>query len=150
MNSSLVYDTILIPTDGSETVSEAVSHALPIALDNDATVHALYVVDSRVTAAADRDVRDELRETLERDGHEAVDDVAQQAADEELETVTALTTGTPWKGILDYVDENDIDLIVIGSHGKSPREKITSMGSVSERVVDGAEIPVLVVRTPDE
>lgn len=144
-----MYDDVLIPTDGSETVEEAVSHALPIATDNDATVHALYVVDSRITAAADRETRDDVESSLQSEGESAVDTVATRAAEEGLETATAIRQATPWRGILEYVDETGIDLVVIGSHGKTPREKITSLGSVSERVVDGAEVPVLVVRRPD-
>ncbi|WP_119817186.1 universal stress protein [Halalkaliarchaeum desulfuricum] len=144
-----MYDDVLIPTDGSETVPEALDHALPIATDNDATVHALYVVDSRITAAADRETREEVEASLEREGTAAVEAVEDAATEAGLDSTTAIRKATPWRGILDYAAETDVDLIVIGSHGKTPREKITSLGSVSERVVDGAEIPVLVVRSPD-
>ena len=140
-----MYDDVLIPTDGSETVSETLVHALPIAADNDATVHALYVVDSRITAAAGEGSGD-LEESLEEEGRDAIAEVQDRAAAEGLETVGAVERGTPPKTILEYADERDIDLIVIGTRGKSPREKVTSMGSVSERVVDNASIPVFVVR----
>ena len=141
-----MYDNVLIPTDGSDTVSETVEHALPIAAANDATVHALYVVDRRITTAADQAGRDDLTESLEADGEAAVTMVAERAKADSLETVTEIRAGTPSKAILDYADEADIDLIVIGTRGKSPREKMTSLGSVSERVVDNASIPVFVVR----
>ena len=141
-----MYDDILIPTDGSETISETLTHGLPIAADNDATVHALYVVDSRITAAADDETGTDLEDSLETEGREAVAAVAEQAADEGLETVSDVRRGTPSKTILEYADEQGIDLIVIGTRGKSPREKLTSLGSVSERVVDNASVPVFVVR----
>ncbi len=48
---STMYDDVLVPTDGSDTIAETLTHGLPIAVANDATVHALYVVDSRITAA---------------------------------------------------------------------------------------------------
>ena len=51
---------------------------------------------------------------------------------------------------LDYAAEEGVDLVAIASHGKSPKEKLTSLGSVSERVVDGAMAPVLVVRADEE
>ena len=140
-----MYDDVLIPTDGSETVSETLSHAVPIASDNEARVHALYVIDSRITAAADDDASD-LERSLEHEGSEAVDDVVDRAADAGLETESEIRKGTPAKTILEYAAEQGIDLIVIGTRGKSPREKVTSLGSVSERVVDNAEIPVFVVR----
>ena len=141
-----MYDDVLIPTDGSDTVSETLDHALPIAAANDATVHALYVVDSRITAAAsDADATD-LATSLEAEGQDAVADVETRAADAGLETTGEIQSGTPAKTILEYADEQGIDLIVIGTRGKSPREKVTSLGSVSERVVDNASVPVFVVR----
>ncbi|AEH37988.1 universal stress protein [Halopiger xanaduensis] len=140
-----MYDDILIPTDGSETVDETLAHGLPIATDNDATVHALYVVDSRITAAAGESDAD-LEPSLEAEGEEAVAEVQERAADAGLETAGEVAQGTPAKTILEYADERGIDLIVIGTRGMSPREKVTSLGSVSERVVDNASIPVFVVR----
>ncbi|WP_265111653.1 universal stress protein [Halosolutus halophilus] len=141
-----MYDDILIPTDGSSTVPETLAHGLPIAATNDATVHALYVVDSRITAAASDEMGSDLEQSLEAEGREAVAAVEDRAAAEGLDAVGEVREGTPSKAILEYADENGIDLIVIGTRGKSPREKVTSLGSVSERVVDNASIPVFVVR----
>ncbi|MHC3437580.1 universal stress protein [Natrialbaceae archaeon A-gly3] len=145
-----MYDDVLIPTDGSDTVPETLTHGLEIASNNDATVHALYVVDTRVTSAADDDTRTDLKSSLEREGEVAVADVAERAEERGLEAVTSVLEGTPSKTILDYADEEDIDLVVIGTRGKSPREKVTSLGSVSERVVDNASLPVFVVRNAGE
>ncbi|MFD1564961.1 universal stress protein [Haloarchaeobius amylolyticus] len=145
-----MYDDILIPTDGSDTISETLTHGLPIAADNDATVHALYVVDSRITAAADDETSADLERSLQDEGQAAVAEVEERAVDEGLETVSDVRQGTPSKTILQYADEQDIDLIVIGTRGKSPREKVTSLGSVSERVVDNASVPVFVVRNAGE
>ncbi|WP_436343670.1 universal stress protein [Natronorubrum sp. FCH18a] len=141
-----MYDDILIPTDGSETIDETLAHALPIAEDNDATVHGLYVVDSRITAAASDETGPDLEQSLEEEGRDAVATVTDRASERDLETAGDVRKGTPSKTILEYADERGIDLIVIGTRGKSAREKVTSLGSVSERVVDNASIPVFVVR----
>ncbi|NGM70815.1 universal stress protein [Natronolimnobius sp. AArcel1] len=141
-----MYDDILIPTDGSDTVRETLSHALPIAADNDATIHALYVVDSRITAAAGGEAGSDLERSLTEEGDDAIGAIQEQAATEGLEATGSVRQGTPAKTILEYADDNDIGLIVIGTQGKSPREKVTSLGSVSERVVDNASMPVFVVR----
>lgn len=141
-----MYENILIPTDGSDSAERAVDHALPIAERTDATIHTLYVVDHRITMAADENVQTDIRDSLESEGTMALDAVAERARDRGLDTVAERRTGTPWKEILDYVDTHGIDLIVIGSHGKSPREKMNTLGSVSERVVDNASVPTLVVR----
>lgn len=141
-----MYDRVLIPTDGSETVETTLEHGLRIARDNDAAVHALYVIDGRVVRSADGDAREDLERTLESEGREAVDAVESRALEADLEVVSEIRYGTPHKEILDYAEESGIDLIAIGTHGKSPREKLLTMGSVSERVVDNAAVPVLVVR----
>ncbi|RQG89764.1 universal stress protein [Natrarchaeobius halalkaliphilus] len=144
-----MYDDVLVPTDGSDTITETLAHAIPIAADNDATVHALYVVDSRITAAAGEENSSAIERSLEADGREAIDTVEERATDAGLETASEIRKGTPSKILLDYADERGIDLIVIGTKGKSPREKVTSLGSVSERVVDNASVPVFVVRDVD-
>lgn len=141
-----MYETILVPTDGSDESRETIGHALTIADQNDATVHGLYVIDTRITAAASEETRPELERTLEAEGELAVQSVADEATDRGLESETVIRNGTPSKAILDYATDTDADLIVIGTTGKSAREKVTSLGSVSERVVDNASIPVLVVR----
>lgn len=144
-----MYDDVLVPTDGSETVSETLEHATAIAESEDSTVHALYVVDQRITRAADRDMRSNLEDSLESEGADAVEAVRERATEAGLETVTEIRHGTPSREVLEYASEAGIDLIVIGTQGKTPRQKVSTLGSVSERVVDGATIPVLVVRTPD-
>lgn len=141
-----MYDHVLVPTDGSPTVETTLDHAISIARDADATVHGLYVLDNRILTAADSDTRADLESSLREEGEAAVEAVAERADAAGLEAVTDIRTGTPWKEILAYVEETDVDLIVIGTRGKSPREKIVSLGSVSERVVDNASTPVLVVR----
>jgi nucleotide-binding universal stress UspA family protein len=141
-----MYDHVLVPTDGSPTVETTLDHAISIAEDDEATVHGLYVLDNRILTAADSDTRADLESSLREEGEAAVEAVAERADAAGLEAVTGIRTGTPWKEILAYVDETDVDLIVIGTRGKSPREKIVSLGSVSERVVDNASTPVLVVR----
>lgn len=140
-----LYRDVLIPTDGSTAASVAVDHALSVASANNAGVHAMYVVDVRILMAADDDSRDHLIEDLRNQGRNAVDEIAKKAAEAGLEATTAVTRGTPWKKILEYSDDADIDLIVIATTGKTPREKRMGLGSVSERVVDDATIPVLVV-----
>ncbi|MFC6614767.1 universal stress protein [Halopenitus salinus] len=141
-----MYDHVLVPTDGSPTVETTLDHAISIAEDDEATVHGLYVLDNRILTAADSDTRADLESSLREEGEAAVEAVAERADAAGLKAVTGIRTGTPWKEILAYVDETDVDLIVIGTRGKSPREKIVSLGSVSERVVDNASTPVLVVR----
>lgn len=139
------YERVLVPTDGSDPASVAVDHAIAVARTHGAAIHAVYVVDARITMAADEATRDELRSQLTTAGREAVDDVRERAGGIEPPPEGVVRHGTPWKEILAYADEAAIDLIVIGTAGASAREKRMRLGSVSERVVDDAPVPVLVV-----
>lgn len=140
-----MYDRILVPTDGSSGTAESVDHAAAIARDNDAEVHVLYAVDQRQYRAAARDTKDEVIASLREEGQLAVDDATTWLADEGVDTVSEIREGIPYKTILEYADEAGIDLIVIGTHGRTGRDRRVALGSVTERVVKNANVPVLVV-----
>jgi nucleotide-binding universal stress UspA family protein len=137
------YQTVLVPTDGSDAVDRALDHALRIAADHGATVHGLYVVDGRVLAAAG-DGRDSVAADLRAEGERAVAAVADRAAAAGVEATTAVREGTPDVAIRDYAAEADADVVVMAPHGRTGRERLRSLGSVTERVVSGADRPVLV------
>jgi len=141
-----MYDTVLVPTDGSDTVEQTLPHALRLAADTDATIQALYVVDTRAIHAADADDRETVETDLTEAGQQAVETVADRAAAEGIEFETEVRRGTPDKEIVRHAEETGSDVIVIGTDGKTPREKLQALGSVSERVVDSAPIPVFVIK----
>jgi len=141
-----MYDDVLIPTDGSEAVDRALDHAIPLASDHDATVHALYVVDGRVLAANSGDLREAVAADLRSQGDTAVQAVADRAGAAGLNVETTVTQGTPDTEIVAYAASNDVDLVVLSPTGKSPRERIQSLGSVSDRVADDATVPVLLIK----
>ena len=67
-----MYDTVLFPTDGSETATEAAAHAIDLADRHDATLHVLYVVDhERVSRMAPKLGTDHIKETLQQEGERA-------------------------------------------------------------------------------
>jgi nucleotide-binding universal stress UspA family protein len=138
------YETVLVPTDGSEEVDRALEHALRLATDHDATVHALYVVDGRVLKAASGD-RESVAADLHGQGEDAVGRVAARAADAGVDCVTAVREGTPDVTIRAYAAEVDADVVVMAPRGLTGRDRLRSLGSVTERVVTSAERPVLVV-----
>ncbi|ERH01221.1 MAG: universal stress protein UspA related nucleotide-binding protein [Halonotius sp. J07HN6] len=140
-----MYDSILVPTDGSDAVDRTLPHALRLAADHDATVRALAVVDIRSIQAAGTDDRDGVDAELTADAEASVAEIADRAAERDLNVETSVRHGTPDKEIIHETQEEDLDVIVIGTDSKSPREKI-ALGSVSERVVDSAEVPVFVVK----
>jgi nucleotide-binding universal stress UspA family protein len=72
--------------------------------------------------------------------------VAERAEADGLDAETHIVRGTPDTEIVSYADENGIDVIVMSPEGKSPRERIRSLGSVSDRVADDATVPVFLVK----
>jgi len=143
-----MYDEILVPTDGSPAADAAIEHAVDLADKYDARVHALYVVDGAAysTLEAGSEI---VIEALEAEGEEATERVAGAADDAGVVATTTVTTGTAYRTIQDYVGDNDIDLIVMGTHGRQGLDRYL-LGSVTERVVRTSDVPVMTVRQDSE
>lgn len=151
-----MYDRILVPTDGSNVAEAAVAQALDLAEKYDAEVHALYVADTEAieislgTEQVDRIKAghfDEMDE-LEAQAEEATGHVAGLATERGLDAVEHHAGGQPHKVIAHYAEDHDIDLIVMGSHGRSGVRRAL-LGSVTERVLRSTHRPVLVVDVHD-
>lgn len=140
------FDEILVPTDGSKGAAAAIAPAVDIARTYDARLHALSVVD---TISMGVDVRSgAILDALEDSARTAVDAVEQRATDASLSNVrTHVAHGTPYRGIRSYVDDHDIDLVAMGTHGRSGLERYL-LGSVTEKTVRTSPVPVLTVRQP--
>ena len=139
-----MYSNILVPTDGSPAAADAIDNAIDLAKTYDARLHALYVVDA--TSFATIDAGSEIVvEALENEGRKAVSEVEERAADVGVDVETNVVSGTAYRSILKYVDDENIDLVVMGTHGRRGVERFL-LGSVTERVVRSAEVPVLTVR----
>ncbi|MEF8757337.1 MAG: universal stress protein [Halobacteriales archaeon] len=140
------YSDVLIPTDGSEGAEVAVDHGVAFAETVDADVHGLYVIDVRATVPnVDAGSQTEVHDLLEAEGDRATDYVDTQARKAGLEVSTAVVQGTPYAQIREYVVEHDVDLIAMGTHGRTGLERYL-LGSVAEKVVRTADVPVLTVR----
>ncbi|WP_018256373.1 universal stress protein [Halomicrobium katesii] len=146
-----MFDTVVIATDGSATAERAVTAALDLAGQFDATVHALYVVDSGEVAGSPEAVREEFEQALATTGGKALTFAreAAEAEEEEDAVVTTVREGDPAKEICRYAEEIDADVIATGTRGRHGEHGYL-LGSVAEGVVRRAEIPVLTVRQLEE
>jgi len=143
-----MYDDILVPTDGSPAATDAIDHAVDIAKTYGATIHALYVVDA--SAFSSIEAGSELViDALEEEGQRAVREVTDGATEAGVDADTHVVSGTAYRRILDYTDSEDIDLVVMGTHGRSGVERFL-LGSVTERVVRTADVPVLTIRHQED
>ncbi|MFO7927221.1 MAG: universal stress protein [Halobacteriota archaeon] len=143
-----MYDQILFPTDGSGGAAAALDHAIDHAKTYDATLHVLYVVEETypVVEAGPADVLGALRE----EGERILEEARSKALEAGVESIQGTVAGgSPYRQILQYVDEHDIGLIVMGTHGRRGIDRYL-LGSVAEKIVRSAECPVLTVRADEE
>ncbi|WP_136715790.1 universal stress protein [Halorientalis salina] len=143
-----MYDDILIPTDGSEGAQQAIDEAIELASLTDATVHALYVVDTGNFSTLPDAKWTTIEDALEQEGQQAVTKITNRAADAGLSAVTTVRYGTPHEEILDYADAKGIDLIVMGTHGERGIDRVL-LGSVTENVLRESDHSVLVKNIGD-
>lgn len=138
-----MYETILVATDGSADASRAVTHALEQAEQHDATLHAVFVVDTdryREPALSSLELE---TNAVEEWGHEQLSEVEERGESIAVDVTTRCCHGKPSVEVISYADEADADLIVLGYHGHS-HEQTDSIGSMTDRVVQNAGRPVLV------
>lgn len=140
-----MYDTILVPTDGSDGTSKTVDHALEMADRYEASMHVLAVVDERQSEQLRGESRYETERSMEKRCERAVERVAQRARDAEIPVETVVTRGVPSQQIVQYAGETGVDVIAMGTHGRSDHERIATVGSVTQRVVENADVPVFVI-----
>ena len=145
-----MYDTILVPTDGSESADVASHHATSIASAFDAEVHALSVIDPKECASAVGDVselNERQRRAYEQRATAAADAVAATAGPG-VPVEEHVLCGTPSESIAEFVAHNGVDLVAMGTAGRTGLTRYL-MGSTTERLIRHAEMPVLAVNARD-
>lgn len=141
-----MIDSILIPTDGSEECEGAIAYGIEMAKAFDATIHALYVIETKahyVFTVAGHDP--EEMEEYQEYGEGLVEAVVDQAVDAGLDGIGAVRRGAVAEEIVDYAEDNDIDTIIMGAQGRSGIDKYL-IGSTTEKVARTATVPVTTVR----
>ena len=137
---------VLIPFDGSEQSRAALEYAASKhEHDELVLLHVLDFVESGYAAAPEAALAgywDEWYEEAESSGKAMLEEAAQSV---ETDVETDIVVGRPARSIIEYVDENDIDAVVIGSHGRDGISRVL-LGSVAELVVRRSPVPVTVVR----
>lgn len=139
-----MYDTVLVPTDGSEPATRAVDQAIELAERFDATLHALFVINVDESTPLDLST-EPVVEGLRNEGETITADAVDRAP-EDLETVTAVEQGAPDDVILEYAEQEGVDAIVMGTHGRRGLDRFL-LGSVTESVMRNADCSVLVTRS---
>lgn len=147
--TSEFYRNIVIATDGSKNSERAISYGIEIAKLSGARVYGLHVIDTFSLSPSWTAGRESLYEILKRDGEEATFKVKECGEASGVEIKEVLLEGHPSNEIVDFAENNDIDLIVMGTLGKTGLDRFL-MGSVAENVVRNSKVPVLVVRSENQ
>ncbi len=140
----MMYKRILVPTDGSEFAKKAQQHALFLAKVSGAEIVAVSVTENNfVNGLPLDDEIYQLNQILNERSEENLKEF-DKLNEDDLKITHVIREGSPAKVILEVAKEEAIDLIVMGSSGKSGFDRFI-MGSVADKVVNSAKCAVLVV-----
>ena len=145
-----MYKRVLIPLDGSAMAEQALPHAVAQARHFHAELILLRVVEpfahARGMSLADLEqIRQQTRIWVDEYLERIAADIQQEGVSVRKVTID----GRPHTGIAEFAENNEVDLIVMSTRGQSGLSRWL-MGSVADRVVRGANVPVQLVRTRKE
>jgi nucleotide-binding universal stress UspA family protein len=143
-----IFQHIMVPTDGSEPSIAAGRLGIRLAAAHRSQITFVYVVDAAVVEqmmTVSGGTAQQVARELERNGQRYLDYLSRLAAEDGLETSQVIRHGVPYSEIEALAREARIDLIVMGQVGHRGARRIL-IGSVTERVIEHAPCPVLVVK----
>ena len=140
----MMYKKILVPTDGSEFAKKAQKHALFLSKVSGAEIVAVSVTENNfVNGLPLDDEVYQLNQILKERSEENLKEF-DKLNEDDLKITHIVREGSPARVILEVAQEEDVDLIVMGSSGKSGFDRFI-IGSVADKVVNSAKCAVLVV-----
>jgi nucleotide-binding universal stress UspA family protein len=140
------YRNVLVPTDGSDCARDALEVGTDIANADGATLHLLSAIE---TTSLGVDVRSDIQATMIEDtATDILEDASAFATDAGVGSVTETVEYGPSipRAIRSYIEDHDVDLVAVGTHGRTGLERYL-LGSVTERLVRTSPVPVLTVRS---
>jgi nucleotide-binding universal stress UspA family protein len=148
-----MFDVIVVGTDGSDTASVAVAKALEIARNGAATLHVVHVqrlvsvaqlASSSPIGAPNFDIH-EVNRSIEAQGRNVLQHVAEQAERAGVKCETYLREGDPAQALLEVAEQVRADLLVVGNRGMSGVRRM--LGSVPNKVSHHCPCSLLIVDT---
>jgi nucleotide-binding universal stress UspA family protein len=141
-----LFSKILVAIDGSDSSMDAADYAISLSKEfNNAELYALHVIRADVDLFGPHETS-EFMTTMRNEGEKYLNKVRLKTNEKNIQIKTEIISSTNIAGgIVDYAEENKIDLIVIGTRGRTGFKKLL-LGSVASHVVTYAHCPVLVVK----
>lgn len=131
-----MFNTIMVPTDGSEHAGRAEDMAISLAKELGSKVVAVHVIDEKLIYPY---------EVLEDEGKAILNNVQKKGQENGVEVHEILIVGSPTHDMAKITAKAGADLVVISPHGKSSFEKFL-MGSVAENTLKKIDLPILLVK----
>ncbi len=138
-----MFETIVVPIDGSDHADRAADRAFEIATHHGSSVHVICVVDTGPLGGYQLPGESEDAEAVIGERAETLIEETAETAPEGIDIITATPTGSAKTEIVDYADSVGADLVVMGSRGRDGVERLM-LGSVTEHVTRTVDIDVLV------
>jgi nucleotide-binding universal stress UspA family protein len=139
---------ILVPTDFSESARHALTYGISFAREYEAELQLLHVVENLTVGYASDLFPVPMAEVFQEISGYAKAELAKLGAEaraKNVDVVEHVVQGKPSAEIIRFAEENEVDMIVLGTHGKGMLDQAL-FGSTTERVVRRAPCPVLTVR----
>jgi nucleotide-binding universal stress UspA family protein len=145
-----MYKRVLIPLDGSALAEQALPHAIAHARHFEAELILLQVLAALPSAPLMGEVaRGRAQASLNASASEYLERIVARVQEHDIPVRVATVEGSPHVNITEFAEANEVDLIVMSTRGQSGLSRWL-MGSVADRVVRGATVPVLLVRAAKE
>jgi nucleotide-binding universal stress UspA family protein len=147
----ILLQRILVPTDFSDKSGAALTYAVALVEQFGASLHLLHVIETIVSGESvvwPVGPRKEVEQAVETTAWDDLNGMLSAEDRKRLRAELALEWGAPFVEIVRYARAHDIDLIAMGTHGRSGVKHLL-LGSVAENVVRCSPCPVLTVRHPE-
>jgi nucleotide-binding universal stress UspA family protein len=144
-----MYERILVTLDGSTRAEAALPHAIAHAQHFQSELTLLKVVEPLEYHGTQRTAGKRAQQLIEDLVRDYLDRAAEDIRREGIPVETAIVEGRPYLEIVRFAETHQVDLIVMSTRGQSGISRWL-LGNVSDRVVRGASVPVLLVQARDE
>lgn len=145
----MTFTKILVPYDDSEFSKKAFEKAIIIAKQFSSEIILLNVIEAEQSGDHEITTLDKLESKHDQQISESqsmLEDLKNNSKTQNIPTTTkTLHDPSPAKGIISFIGANDVDLVVMGSHGRTGLKKLV-LGSIANHVVSNAQCPVLIVK----
>jgi len=140
-----MFDKILVATDGSKHGEHAAMRGIELARLSGGNITVVYVADTgRLSHLPEDMALVSIRDLMLKEGDEATENVEKMAKESDVECSKEVLEGHPADMLVSFAEDHDMDIIILGSCGRSGLDKFL-LGSVAEKVVRTSKVPVLTV-----